>query len=145
MQTELPTRTHKTEPALNGTISYSYAADIGKLSKSLTEMRRARTPDSHALAVDAALNAATPTLHRMAWLFAASWPGGDVDVDILVHEALLEVAASLDTAPQTGVDILTAWLSGLAFATLHVMWSRALQVAIEDILAAAKSRQQPAA
>ncbi len=100
------------------------AADhIGTLACALVKMRRARTPDEHASAVDAALNAATPSIHRVARLYAASWPSEDVDVEELVQEALLEVAAALHFAPRATGHILAAWLSTLAFHALHDLWN----------------------
>ncbi len=94
------------------------------LGSALAEMRTATTPDAHAAAVDAALHAASPSLRRVASLFAASWPT-DIDVDDLLQEVLLEVTASLHLAPRGQTHVLAAWLSSLAFDTLHGLWEAA--------------------
>lgn len=119
MQTELLLATPDTETPSINTAPCTSDDHVRALGTALDEMRKARAPGTHAAAVDAALNAATPAFHRVATLFAASWPTQDVDVDDLVQEVLLELAAALDFAPRGTTHGIAAWLSSLAFDTLH--------------------------
>jgi len=60
------------------------------LSTALIAMHTADTPDQHAVAVDAALIAALPTVQRIAKIFAVSWPAEFVDAEDL-RARLVEV------------------------------------------------------
>ncbi len=124
MQIELALSTHEIDDTPDCTHPDLPAARTFALGSALAEMRTATTPDAHAAAVDAALHAASPCLRRVATHFAASWPT-DIDVDDLLQEALIEVAASLHLAPRGQTHVLAAWLSSLAFDTLHGLWDAA--------------------
>lgn len=89
--------------------------------------RPAHDPDSHAHAVDAVLTAVTPRISRIARLFIPSWPVGHVEVDDLTQEVLLEVVASVHSAPCDSDDQVQAWLSALAMRVLYDLWRAATQ------------------
>ncbi len=93
------------------------------LSAALIAMHAAQTPDQHAAAVDAALNAAMPTVAGIAQIFAVSWPTADADAADLVQEALLELTAALAFAPRARDARLAAWLSTTLFDALHQLWA----------------------
>lgn len=101
------------------------------LSTRMAAMHAAQDPDSHAVAVDAVLTSVAPRVGRIARLFVPSWPVAHVEVEDLMQEVLLEVAASLHEAPFTSDEQMQAWLSALVMRVLHDLWSAAVQDAAD--------------
>ncbi len=101
------------------------------LAVRVAQVHAAQAPDEHAAAVDALLTAATPRVAQITQLFLPSWPEAHVELDDLVQEALLEVAASVDQAPCTSVGQTMAWLTDLVTRALHERWHLAMVDAVD--------------
>lgn len=87
----------------------------------------ATDPTTHAAAVEVALRIATPRIQRIARCYAAAWPDRAITADDLTQDVLLDVVAALPFAPRASDAACGAWLSALAFDTVHAAWRTAMQ------------------
>lgn len=98
-------------------------------------MSSASGADACGVLVDAALRLILPRAEQIAALGMASMPPGQVEVDELAQELLLEVAAALPFAPNTSATALMTWLSTTLLDALHEAWRSAVQARRRDVLA----------
>lgn len=97
------------------------------LAAGIAAAQAALDPDAHARAVDAVLTVATPRISQIARHFVASWPVAHVDADDLAQEVLLELVASLQSAPHLSDDHARVWLSSMVMSTLYELRREAMQ------------------
>lgn len=113
-------------PATTAHVRRSAGSTRSTLAERIARVQAATDADTHALAVDAILNAATPRVAEIAGLFAPAWPDADVEVSDLVQEAFLDIVAALHVAPCSSDSATAAWLSSLVTKTLHTRWRLAM-------------------
>lgn len=89
------------------------------LAAGVAARHAAHDADSHACAVDAFLTAASPRIATIARLCGPSWPSAHVEVENLVQEVMLEVAAALHRAPCQSEAQTQAWMSTLTLRVLY--------------------------
>ena len=98
---------------------------VDQLYAALTQFAAATSPDVAAAAMDHCLTLVQPLVERVARIYGASWPTPAVDVDDLVQEGMLELAAAMADAPITTGNTLLAFVSATIFAALHPLWKAA--------------------
>jgi len=121
--------------ALSTTCDQPTTTDGVQLLDLCNALHTATDADEYAVLVDAVLRLILPRAEQIAALGMASMPPGQVEVDDLAQELLLEVTAALPFAPNTSVVALMAWLSTTLLDALHGMWRSAVQARRRDAVA----------
>ena len=98
---------------------------VAQLSAALVQFAEATSPDTAASAMDHCLTLAQPLVERVARIYGASWPTPAVDVDDLVQEGLMHLAAALADAPVASGTAMLTFVSSTIFAALHPLWKAA--------------------
>lgn len=96
-----------------------------KLQALLKVFASATCPDVAAQAMEQCLRLVHPLVQRTARIVAASLPAATVEVEDLIQEGMMALAAALSDAPMTSGSALLAFVSSTIFATLHPIWKAA--------------------